>query len=669
VVVGQWNAHQLDSIIKKEDLASYLMDAFPRNTTPHFDKEYGEKYAIAFSVKDFKIKLPSAISSGQRLSNLFNRLTRHVSHIEDFDDLPIPFVAFGTDAETGKSVVFDSGDIGRAIRASGAFPGLLTPFEINDQLLTDGGITNNFPAKILRDKGMDYVIGLNVEGGLLSKEDLLSVTNLINQVSSYQIVEKSLAQRKHCDLIIHPDIDGIGVTDFEKADTLLIMGQEAARAKWDSLKLFGEKSFKDEYKPLLLKNSDTINISKVSITENETFTDDKILDFFKPSIPGKISEKDFYAAINSIFGTHTQQYVDYYFKKNEADESLDLKLIPKPKVGYDKELRLGVHFDNVYKSSLLINATVLNWFLSNSITSVNLIIGDRVRYTANYLVEFGRLIPDIGFNSRLDVNTIPIEVPILLPGDTMTQKATFDFDYLDWSHEIYARVYSTNNHSVGLSGEIKFYSAATDQLTNPSEVQGIAEDGTYLTGSIFSRYDSRNQRDFAEKGFYSFLQLRYIHPLTSEFYENPSSIHSYNLDWSFLKMFKFNRFFSLGLAGTIGLTSDDATPPYVYFLGGNNKNFINNFKPFEGLAYAQEFDNNLITTSVFGQIKTFNGHYCKMALNGAILSNSISNFSTDRNVRSFSAGYGITTPIGPVELTGAFSNKGNQFYFNLGHWF
>jgi len=663
-----WSSDQLDSIVRVEDLSSYMVDAFPRSTRPHFDKEYGEKYAIAFSVDGKKIQLPSAVSSGQLLSNFFNRLTRHVSHIDDFDDLPIPFVAFGTDVETGESIAFESGDLGRSMRASGAFPGLLTPFEIDNKLITDGGITNNFPAKILKDKGMDYVIGSNVESGLYTKEDLLTITNIIEQISSFQIVKSSKAQRKYCDLIIRPEIEEFGVTDFNKADTLLKLGTAAAMAKWDSLKLFSTDNFIVKNKALKRDQTDSINISKVSIIKNPAFTDERILDFFKSSLPSKISEEDFYNGINSIFGSHTQRYVDYYFRKNEGEESFTLMLDPKPKNGYDRELRLGVHFDNAYQSSLLINGTILNLLSNNSITSVNLIIGDKVRYTANFLAEYSKK-PDLGIDSRLDLNTIPIEVPILLPGDTMTQKATFDFDYLDWSHDIYARFYSDNNHSVGLSGEIKFYNASTDQLSLPTETRGIGENGIYFTGSIFSRYDSRDQRDFAKKGFYSYAQLRYIHPLTSDFYENPSSIHSYNLDWSFLKIFKIANNFSIGWGGNVGLTSEDATPPYIYFVGGNNQNFINNFKAFEGLVYAQEFDNNLLSTNIYGQLEVFNGHYCKIAINGALLSNSVNNFSTDRHIRSFSGSYGIDTPIGPVELTGAFSNKGNQFYFNLGHWF
>lgn len=106
-----WRAHQIDSIIHNEDFSAMMVDELPRSVKPIFDKEFGEKYALSISVKDFKIKLPSAVSNGQNAFNFFNRLTRHVSSIEDFDQLPIPFVAFGTNAENGEAIVFENGNI------------------------------------------------------------------------------------------------------------------------------------------------------------------------------------------------------------------------------------------------------------------------------------------------------------------------------------------------------------------------------------------------------------------------------------------------------------------------------------------------------------------------------------------------------------------------------
>ena len=60
-----------------------------------------------------------------------------------------------------------------ALRASGSFPTLLNPVVIDDKLLVDGGIANNFPVSIMKSKGMDIVIGVDVEGNCLKKRNLI----------------------------------------------------------------------------------------------------------------------------------------------------------------------------------------------------------------------------------------------------------------------------------------------------------------------------------------------------------------------------------------------------------------------------------------------------------------------------------------------------------------
>jgi NTE family protein len=70
-----------------------------------------------------RIELPLGYVQGQKFDMELARLTRHVSGIETFDDLPIPFRAVATDIETGKMVVLSEGNLARSIRASMAVPG------------------------------------------------------------------------------------------------------------------------------------------------------------------------------------------------------------------------------------------------------------------------------------------------------------------------------------------------------------------------------------------------------------------------------------------------------------------------------------------------------------------------------------------------------------------
>ena len=140
-----YNASQLDSILKTIDYNKILRDELPRKAKPFYEKETGEKYTLTLPIKDKKVGIPAALSGGQSVLNLLTKLLQHVDHISDFSKLPIPFVCVATNLETGKQVVLDRGFLPEAVKASGSFPTLLAPVEIDGKILSDGGIVNNFP--------------------------------------------------------------------------------------------------------------------------------------------------------------------------------------------------------------------------------------------------------------------------------------------------------------------------------------------------------------------------------------------------------------------------------------------------------------------------------------------------------------------------------------------
>lgn len=70
------------------------------------------------------------------------------------EEMKIPFAAVSTDLTFRKEVVFESGSMYKAIRASVAIPTVLTPVKAGESLFVDGGVTNPIPAdKVKRTPG------------------------------------------------------------------------------------------------------------------------------------------------------------------------------------------------------------------------------------------------------------------------------------------------------------------------------------------------------------------------------------------------------------------------------------------------------------------------------------------------------------------------------------
>ncbi|PCH49098.1 MAG: hypothetical protein COC22_07155 [Flavobacteriaceae bacterium] len=206
-----YNGNQLDSILKSINYKEILSGGLPRKSKPFYEKENGEKYVLVLPIKKRKIGIPAALSGGQNLLNLLTRLTQQVNNTHDFNKLPIPFLCVATNLENGKQEVLRNGFLPLAMKASGSFPTLLAPVEINDKLLTDGGIVNNFPAKEVKEMGADILIGVDTQSGLVRKENLDSAVKILNQIVGFQVSKKGKEKRNYLKTLI----SGISIVSLD----------------------------------------------------------------------------------------------------------------------------------------------------------------------------------------------------------------------------------------------------------------------------------------------------------------------------------------------------------------------------------------------------------------------------------------------------------------------
>src|SRR5690606_36354315 len=215
---SDYSADELEKIMYSLDLNSLIMNEKSRSELPFFDKSYREKYILELPFDNFKLGFPNALSSGQGTADELSYLFRHVHDIEDFNQLPIPFVCVATKLSNGESVVFHSGYLPQVVMASGAYPTLLQPVSIDGEMYIDGGVRNNYPVQEVKDLGADIIIGVDLQEGLLDEENLNSAAKVIEQIISYNIAEKSAEQSQLVDLTIHPDLKGSSVTSFDDKD-------------------------------------------------------------------------------------------------------------------------------------------------------------------------------------------------------------------------------------------------------------------------------------------------------------------------------------------------------------------------------------------------------------------------------------------------------------------
>ena len=98
------------------------------------------------------------IMFGDKLENMLYKLYKG----KYFDELDIPFYCTAVDINEGRLIVFDSGDVTTAVRASISLPGFFVPVEYGGMELIDGGILDPVPVDILKKRGIKKVLAVKL---------------------------------------------------------------------------------------------------------------------------------------------------------------------------------------------------------------------------------------------------------------------------------------------------------------------------------------------------------------------------------------------------------------------------------------------------------------------------------------------------------------------------
>lgn len=177
------------------------------------------------------LQVPGGLIAGQELGLLLRRQAFRVSPVRDFSRLPIPYAAVATDFEHGDRVVLDRGDLPLSMRASMAMPLVFSPVEVGDRVLVDGGIVNNMPVDVARAMGADVVVAVDATPPLREGEAIRTLLGAIDQFVALLARQDLERQRADADIVIDPDLAGIGLFEFHMSDSIVARGAAAARAR------------------------------------------------------------------------------------------------------------------------------------------------------------------------------------------------------------------------------------------------------------------------------------------------------------------------------------------------------------------------------------------------------------------------------------------------------
>ena len=173
---------------------------------------------------------------GEALQAMVNREVRNKT-IEQMN-LPLGIVA--TELQTGKGVLFRSGNTGLAVRASCSVPGVFQPASINGKEYVDGGLVAPVPVSYARQMGATIVIAVNISSEPLH-QDASGTFGVLQQTIS--IMQNSINQYelKSADIAIQPQLKQMSGSDFKARNAAILAGEVATQEQMalikDKLKL------------------------------------------------------------------------------------------------------------------------------------------------------------------------------------------------------------------------------------------------------------------------------------------------------------------------------------------------------------------------------------------------------------------------------------------------
>ncbi len=675
-----YTASQLDSIFKSTDFTALIQDNVPRGAKTFYEKEDSERYAITLPFNKFKITIPQGISGGQSIYNEFVRLLYHVKDVSNFNKLQIPFVCIATDVETGDEVRLEGGYLPQAILASGTFPSLFRPVEIDDKVLIDGGVVNNYPLEEVKKMGADVIIGVDVQHGLSDRESLKSATGILLQINNYRTVKAMERKEEQTDIYITPNIKGYSVIDFGFGGAIIDEGERAARLKIKELESLARKPLVKEKGVVGAKLKDTIHVNELMIQGNHNYSRAYIMGKLRFNEDDEITFAKLQRGINNLSATGNFKSIKYELLSNGPGVGLLLNVKENPDKMF---IRGGLHYNSLYKSAGIVNLTRKNFLMDDDVASLDLIVGDNLRYRLEYYVDKG-FYWSFGINSEFDHFNKEVDFALIKSNfevDASSNIQKINLSATDLTNQIYLQTVLKEEFSfiLGMEHKLLKYSTKTLNLAEPTEAPSLPSNGrTYFEKSDFYSaygkltFDTYDDIFFPTKGLF-FDGDFHFYVLSSDFNNNfkEFSVGRARMGGAFKLLNKV--YFQMEHEGGFKWgKSPVASMDFV--LGGYGTQLTNNAIPFMGYDFLSLVGNSYVKATVKLDYEFWPKNHLLLKANYANVGDDLFRTADWFDIPEYSGygiGYGLESILGPVQVYFTFSpeKKENHLFFSLGYWF
>ena len=658
-----YTPEQMDSLVRKQDWQFLLSDRTPRKEKNLSEREADEKYVISVPFSKDAIKeVTGGLIKGQNIDNLFSELTFGYHDSIEFSKLPIPFACVSENIVNGNEYVFHEGILATAMRASMAIPGVFTPVRLENMVLIDGGVVNNYPVNIAKQMGADIIIGVDVQSELRPADDLNGAGDILGQLIDLMGQDTYLQNLKETNIHIKVNVKGYSAASFTPTaiDSLITRGERAANKQKNYLvKLKEELGLPSHYTPKRKAEYTPVNTVMIAQISFDGLTEDDKSWVMKRC---KLKEN----ALNSIEQIEeattiiraNTNYSSVTYKLNKTSDG-NYNLIYNINKKQESRINIGIRFDSEEIATLLINAQ----------TTIKTNVPSYISATARLGKRYG---------AKLSYGIEPS------PLSTLSLAYNFQYNDIDYYHE---NSHAFNSRFRYHKGEISYYNVWLQNVR-------------FGLGTCYELYDydkflykeGLEGVNVKTEHFFNYFANLYYDTYDKAYFPN-KGIRLYGAYTLYTDNFiKYDNHtpFSSTLAaveGVIPVTKRFALLPSIYgrllfgkdipyskmnIMGGDiMEKYLPYQLPFMGTTHVELMNNSLLIGSIKFRQKMGNIHYLTLAGNYALSSNKIKNILKEKALFGCAFTYGIDSMFGPLEATLNYINHTDkfEFYINLGYKF
>ena len=641
-------------------------------------------FTIEIEDSEPKAKLPGSLVPTHlmdlQLLNFFSTASAKANY--NFDKLFIPFRCVATDITNNKEVVFSSGSLTKAIRASMTFPFYYRPIREDSIVYFDGGMKNNFPSDVMmKDFQPDYIIGSKTaKNAPIPKTDdvLLQLQNMLLGETDYDLAD-SVGHT------INIDLENFSLFNFRRAERIIQVGYKAAINDLDKIR------------PNIQRSVDSVQLAQSRTKFRETLPQ---LNFQSIEVQG-LSEKTT-SYIKNYLDKIAKPFNLYDFKKSYfkllADNNISTIY---PTAWYDTStqsftLNLDVNQESQIQAG--IGGNISSGNINQGFGEIQYNHLGRYAKQASANVYFGRLYSSAKIAGRID---FPANPEISLKTSFILNR----WDFFNSSNEPFFEdvrpSYLIQNESfseIETSIPIKYNRRLNigfnigrirpEYYLNDEFFKSDTTDKTklnYFYPFISLEKNTLNHNQYATEGAkYSFKAYylngkeQFIPGSNDIMTEETSSEHQwFNLNLKYKKYFPVSKHFVLGLSGEFNFTDQDFFSNYYSTLLSSRA-----YQPFphsKTLFMENYVGHNYLGGAIHPIFKFTKSFHLRSTLAAfqpyrQILKNNLKQPEYGKRLdRQFYLGnlsLVYHTVIGPVSLSLNYYNKKNNnlyFLFNFGY--